>query len=382
MSLEKIIIYPYATLSSDNNLEKLEGCSKVALKPRDEDGNHILVLSHFDESNIDTTYKWARMFNDSAYDARWIGRRLVKWNDTVPKFGAGCLYTYSPDYAALALPYHARYNNLTDFTIEAFVRFHLDTGTKTIFNEYFYHTDKQGRWRLERNGTELRLITYDANGNYHTLSTSGLGLVTSQYYHIRFSHSYAGNVKISVDGTEVASSSIGKMLETLDETICPFITIGGYYNHPSMACINSDKICVDEFIMYKDILPSNYDVRTAACKPFSQDEPTATLTLDTGLKDAVWDASSILFVDETDFNNNGIKIRRDADDDNTPSFTGDPITLSQFRSGDNPLGRYLHLEFTFYSDGDTKRVLFPGKIDLCGGKPSMLARRAPEIVRR
>jgi hypothetical protein len=384
LSLEKLLT-PGLTIPTDmTQLEwqdgEFGGAIKLSHKPRYSTGEHIVALGHFDETNLDSTYKWVRMFKDAAYDARFIGRDYARWNTNAQMFGDACL-EIGHDQAAIALPYHSRYNNKADFTIEFFVGFESVANTYMICGELYYLSASQrGRWAIWRVGTELMLTTFDSDGNQHSLTTSGLGLDAGEQYHIRCSHSAQGEVWISVDGTEVAHSYDGKVLATLDETICPFVGVGGQYRHNlqlnTFGFPPSAEAYVDEFVMSDEFLPSNYDVPTEAIKPFSTDPQTAKIgcwpgwtDLDSGYADSIWDASSLVYLNEDDFNAEEIKLRVCASNNNSPNFSGDPLTLTEFRAGSDPVGRYLHIEYTFYSDGDTKRSLSVGVINVSPPAP-------------
>ncbi len=388
MTIEKVISYSDAVLSSSNELEKLENDIKIALKPRNAvDGSNALVILYCDFSDENSfephVIPW---LSDKAYDQRFIGEAF-KFK-TAAEGGPEGDFT-GTDKPFASVPYNSRYNNLRDFSIELDYTPGQVADWGMIINEFFFYSSSlRGRWYLRRNGTELEFFTFDDNYNVHTLATSGLGLTVDTKYKIRVSYHGVGNdtseVKISVDGSQVASTSQAKLLKIFNDTECPLVTLGASYAYNAAVPMhnNNDRCRLADFAMYDSVLASSYTPRTGLLKIFSQSDPTARLTLDSGFEQAAWDLSSIFFSDETDFNNNGIKLRLDADEDDSPDFSGDTNTLSQFRTGTDPIGRYLHLEFTFYSDGDTKRTLHSGKIEILTGKPSAIARRKPEIVRR
>lgn len=370
MALEKIITYSAAVLSNSDLLEKLVNDTRVAFRPHnpDESNAHIVALSHLDETNLDTTYRYPRSFIESAYDGRFLTARDILWYP-VKKFGDASVFVATSE-GAIFLPFHTRYNNLTRFTIEAFVRFeNFSVSRNYIINEYYWmDATHQGRWALKvaTGGDALSFDVYNNTGDLHTLTASGLGLSLSTWYHIRISFEGNGGAnptKISLDGSEIASGNLNYTPPVMDESICPPIAIGGYQRHNVREPVYAIYGMVDEFVMYDSVLPSNYTVQTSALKPFSQASPTVTVVADSGTTDSVWDMSTLAFFLETAFTSENIKIECDADNDNTPSFSGSPITLTATKALTDKTGRYFHIRFTFISDGDTNYTLHSGTIE-------------------
>jgi hypothetical protein len=363
MTLEKVIEYTNADLSPESDLEKLEGNSKVALRPRnaDDGGNaHVVLYSNFKEqegNDLPSLVTWG--LKDLAYDS-WFSCEAVKY---IKEASGGPVNHLGHDNSFALATYSARYNNLQDFTVEfRYTPKSVAAGVKVIAHEYFYYSlSNRGRWVLDRNGSELKFITIDENGNAHALDTSGLGLLADTEYIIRVSYHAVGNgtsqARISVDGSEVASTDSAKLLKTFDEEDCPLITLGAYPDASDSPPDRrlSDSCYIGDLAVYNSVLSTSYTPRAGLLKIFSQDEPKVTVALDSGLLGQKWDASSIVFTDESDFTDNGIKIRWDSDNDNSPEFSGDPLTLSEFRGG---------------------------KVNVLSGKPSVTTRRKPEIVRR
>lgn len=394
MTLEKTIHYSSATLNPESELEKLDNDSKISLKPRDEDGNPLAALVHFNETNYDTTYKVARTFLDSAYARNMFCEGFTNWWTDNKKFGTaaarlGQLEAGGAKLGGAVFPFINGLNNMDEFSIQAQVYFlDVNAGTFGIFQEFSGYSSplQGGRWWFARQGTELKLVTFDKDNpqTCHTLITSGLSLQTGQWYQITVSYKkteQAARARIYLDAQKVAETDEAKQMKSFGENEAGRLGVGGAYYSDIQIRAFTCNCYMDELIVWpKEIAPAQ--VRTQALKPFSATEPKAYVTLDAGFKSAVWDASSLSFFNESDFQNNGIKIRWDADEDDTPEFEGSSITLSEFRAGDDPVGRYLHFEFSFSSDGDTQRTLHSGSIQLRFGKPGIIARTKPEIVRR
>ena len=203
-----------------------------------------------------------------------------------------------------------------------------------------------------------------------------LSLDPLTYYHLRVTWSQANHIaKIFLDGQEIASLEwTGSISEDYDPLNTPYMF---FFANQNQAL----GMLLDELRIYNRYMPDEFTPPTSATKPFSQNQPKAKLSVDSGFNNAVWWLSELGFLNETDFNNGGIKIRLDADNDNSPNFSGDLLSLNQVRNLGPLSGRYLHLEFSFISDGDTQRVLYSGKVGL-KSQPLILNRREPEIIPR
>lgn len=365
MSISVPVSYANATLSSSTDLEKTQSNSQVALRPRDEDDENIVGLCHFNDINADTTGYIARMFTESAYDSRLYTYSAL-WDSTVKKFGAASIKLDSTsDFARL--PYNARWNNLSEFTVDINAYFTSVGGTGYFLNEYYIVSSSQrGRWLVGRNGTELVMMTFNSSGVIEQKLSTGAGLQINTWYHIRFAYQDAGagtsNAKVFLNGTAVITSTTAKQLETLAENICPQITVGalistnGTYGNGALGYY-------DELVIYPAYLSSNFTPRTSALAPFKTTGAAVSVTLDSGSAGSTWDMSTLAFNNEDAFDSENIKIKYEISDSAQSTYSA-AMTLTEFKAETDGEGQYLYLQFPYTSDGDTKYTLHSGSISV------------------
>ncbi len=374
--LEKLIKYDQALLDPAPELEIVDNGSRLRLKPLDR----LVYLSHFEKetagaSDYGVIYE---EINRIALIGTISGHQLTT---TLAKFGNSCLRDYANKYAVSVSDIPEAVVQAPELTIDFWYRpntANTNGKIRSLVERWYPHWC----WRISHVNRELKLDISNAPSSYVTLQTLGLNLDALTYYHIRATmrdgdEMNLGQAKIFVDGNEVAgcgfSGAVNKFGQGFDKSCLKILNSLDYSS--LVACY------LDELRIFDQYRPDNFTPPSQATKPFSQDLPKARVSLDAGAANALWILSDLAFLDETDLLSGGIKIRADADNDNTPSFSGDLLTLSQTRMLANLPGRYLHLEFNFDSDGDTQRTLYAGKVGLQSQRLA-LARQAPEIIAR
>ncbi len=229
-------------------------------------------------------------------------------------------------------------------------------------------------WKMFLKDGELGLRLATSEGMF-VLQSSGLDLTANNWHHIRASWSeLEHSARIFADGSEAASGAFtGTVLDSQSLNYrSPLALLHSLAQHEAW---------MDEFRVFTVFMGDGFTPPDLATKPFSANVPRVMSSVDAGFQSATWFPAELGFLDENDFGNLGIKIRVHADDDNTREFSGDPLSLAQVRSLSPMVGRWLHFEFSLFSDGDTPRRLTVGRI---GIKPvgQAVARRAPEAVRK
>jgi len=354
MSLEKIISYGNAVLEPENELEVLENGSKIQLKPL----KGLKFLAHFDD----------RTYHQAIFPFNGLGVLPEQPNTRISDEGkfARCLNSGGGNQELL-FPVYSELSALFPLTVQFYLKLDipLTPDLHKIVERINYDDLSSIPWSCGFYGGEVYWF-FKKDGQEMVILTSGLELQTERWYHLLFTAD-SGLAKIFLDGAEIAG---GEIFEELAEGDCPLTlrvpTPGGFL----------DELAISGYFQEENFTPPNEPI-----KPFSSNQPKAIISLDAGFSSAGWDLSSLEFIDEEVFDSGGIKLRIDADDDNTPSFSGDPLTLDAVRALADLQGKFLHLEFSFFSDSQTQRVLSSGKI---GVKPNghILLRRKPEILRR
>lgn len=330
----------------------------VAMRPRDAAGNHIVFLDHCDLIGADAAY--IERHDDSAYGA-FIGVDAAQY-DTVNKvFGAASVKIGPTGSSSIHAEYSARYNNLSDFTVDFRLRPTAVNTTKWVCGEVS-QIGIHGRWWLKRINDELRLRTYNAAGAFHDLPSTGAGLLSATWGDIRLTyHAIGDNTSestISVNGTEVGTTSASKLLSSFLGADFKPMALGGYRSAVGLIA-GSESGNIEEWIVYDSVLPSNYTPPVAAMAPFATTSPTNVMTGDSGVANSVIDMSKLISLVETAFDSSNLKVRVNSDNNNTPSFSGPLLTLTQARALGYLVGRYFHVEISFISGGDHNYILHP-----------------------
>ena len=373
MSVPFSIGYSGAVL--DEGLETREGNSQIRLKTVDE----ILALFRFNDPSPDS---YLRIITDTVMGNRTqdaaVGYLTTHFSPGV--FGQ-CVKFPSANARVVLPGNYERYGQLSNFSLRMRAKF------DSIPNQYLI--SKWG-WSYQRTFTVfvgggatwggLTLYTSADGNNYGGPANNNLP-AWSGWHDLQFvmgsSNKY---LAISLDGEKKAEQINSPYLPLFNppENLFVPVCLNGYLNVGGLS-----NFFVDELILYGKEMPTDYAPATETCKPFYQTSPTAKLSLDSGMNNSAWAPGSLTFAEETDLAAGGIKLRYHLDNDNTPVFTGDPMTLAVFKTLGTLSGRYLHLEFTFYSDGDSPRTLTSGSIQLTPRSlPGIMARRQPEIVRK
>jgi len=344
-NLEKMIRYDQAVM--EEGLIQSDTTIKMA------GVNNLYLLCHFEtanQSSFDLHYgdKYGVISGGGLISqAPFLGKNLYMSANKSPN----CLAPYDLDLGGI--------NQLSiAFAVKVDVQW--DGSFKNLLK-------RSSKFIIGNNTTNLFATAYDSSGTAVTIVTSGLGLTWDTWYWVNFVIS-PEHIYLYCNNVLVADSVIDGILE--DWGIVDFI-------HILESRLRTTYI--DELIIRKEAVQILKP--TSPFKPYSQDLPKAEVSLDAGFDNALWLPNELGFLDETDFNNEGIKIRVDADNDNTADFSGDLLSLEQTRNLGTRSGKYLHLEFSFISDGNAQRILYPGKVGLksqCLIQP----RREPELIPR
>jgi len=372
MSVPFAIGYSSAVL--DQGLETREGGSRIRLKTVDE----ILALFRFDDPGPDGN---SRIFADVVMGGK-IQDAAVGYLTKASSPGVfGQCVQFPSTNARVILPgNYERFGQLGNFSLRVRVKFD-STPYQYMISKWGGEGQRTFTVQVQGGVTWGGLYLYtSANG----ITYGGPGLATlpawSGWHEIQFVMGSDQSAAISLDGVkkaELLNSPYLPLFNPPEDLFVP-ICLNGYLHTGGLS-----NFYMDELILYGKKMPTDYTLAPETCQPFDQTSPTAKLSLDSGVNNSAWAFGSLTFADEADLSAGGIKLRYHLDNDNTPAFTGDPLTLAEFKALGTFSGRYLHLEFTFYSDGDCPRVLTSGSIQLFPKSwPGILARRQPEIVRR
>jgi len=372
--LEKLISYEQAVLDPAEELALHENGAKVKLRPLD----NLALLCHFDGDPGESGQKMFGSIKNSISGTPYFPAGFHALDYDLEKFGQSSLLHLgtwligitlgSPPPEIVAAP---------ELTVDFWARFStMDTSSaeRNLIDRYKNADPVANAWQIFMTDGQMGLRLNTTSGIF-VLQTSGLNLNVNTWYHLRFSWSETQHqANIFVDGLTVASDAFeGTVIDSSNLLL-----------QSPLQLLYSDvrqDAWMDELRIFNCFKPGEFAPPGAATKPYSANLPKAQVSVDAGFPSATWFPQDLSFLDETDFLNQGIKIRINADDDNTPEFAGEPLTLTQVRSSWPLVGRWFHIEFSFVSDGDVQRVLHSGKI---GIKPmsQVLSRRAPEALRR
>lgn len=351
-----------ATGTFDPNDLEVVGVYQMALRPHTPNYEKIVLLGHLDEISADPA-KYVNQHVDSAYGALLENRGAVKYDTAIKVFGAASAYI-GVNYTQIFAPFDPRYNNLLDFTMDARIR-HNSVATSGYLMGEMGFMGLDGRWFLYRSTTELLLRTFDSAGAFHDLPTSGLGLLADTFYEYRVTYHGVDNdtseVSISVDGDEIVSVNQAKLLHEFTGPDYKRLFLSGPQNASGMSP-SGDPGYYEEWIIYPAVLPPDYTPLGAAIAPFSTTSPTDVITGDSGVANTIWDMSTLTSLVLTNFTGGALRVRVNADNNNTPSFSGPLLTLAQAQGLANLVGRYPHVEVSFISDGNTQVALHPMEI--------------------
>ena len=363
--LEKIIRYNQAELVPEEELEIVENGSKIQLKPL----NNLVFLCHFDQPSQDTFGPVKEEISQN-----WgfgVGAVLA----IEGKFGTGVWHLANVSAGIVIFPPPQAIINPVQLTIDFWANFYtLDTGGEKRYLVDRSQSGLRPSWGIFIQDGELGIDLWTSLGQ-HTFQTVALSLNTSQWYHIRAGFDQnTKQVILFLDGSRVLEESFSGVIEdsSQPQEMCPINCLLSLVAQP---------VFLDELRIFNSFTNEEFTPPSQATSPYSSNQPKTMLSLDSGYPQASWLLDTLNFTDETDFEAGGIKLRLNASENSTPEFSGELLTLAQVRAMENINGRYLHLEFTFISDGNVQRILPVGWV---GIKPQnlVISRRAPEIIRR
>ena len=364
--LEKIIRYNQAELMPAEELEIIENGSKIQLKPL----NNLVFLCHFDQphQNIMGPVK------EELSGKLGFGIGAVLANQA--KFGTtGLLHYASSGAGGVVFSPPQEIISPNQLMIDFWIKFSsLDTGGE---KRYLVDRAQSGNipsWGIFIQDGELGIDLWTDVLTY-TFQTVGLSLTTGQWYHLRAGFDQSiDQVVLFLDGSRILEENFSGVIMDSSQVqdMCPINCLLSEVNQ----IVYLDELRIFNFFTNQEFTPPSQ-----ATSPYSSNQPKAVVSLDSGFSQANWPLNTLNFTDETDFEAGGIKLRLNASENSTPEFSGELLTLSQVRALGSLNGRYLHLEFTFISDGNVQRILPVGWV---GIKPQNLvnSRRAPEIIRR
>jgi len=364
--LEKIIRYNQAELVPEEELEIIENGSKIQLKPL----NNLVFLCHFDQPRWDIMGPVKEEISQN-----WgFGAGAVLANEG--RFGAsGLLHYASAGAGGVVFAPPLEIISPVQLSIDLWVKFaDLDTsGNK----RYLVDRAQNGNipsWAIFIQDGELGIDLW-TSFTFYTFQTVGLSLNPNQWYHLRAGFDQnSGITVLFLDGSRILEENFSGTINdsSLPQNMCPINCL--------LSGVNQ-MVYLDELRIFNFFTNQEFTPPSQATSPYSSNQPKAVVSLDSGFSQANWLLNTLNFTDETDFEAGGIKLRLNASENSTPEFSGELLTLSQVRALGSLNGRYLHLEFTFISDGNVQRILPVGWV---GIKPQnlVISRRAPEIIRR
>ena len=218
------------------------------------------------------------------------------------------------------------------------------------------------RWRFEVSANDLFLYAYNSSSSATVHQTTTNPIVNNTMHEAQFTYNPIGDgnseVTISADGSPLVSESNAKLISTLTAANDPGVRLGGWPGDSSSLGSSHarafDGLEIEEARFYGSVLGDDYTPMSSLFSPFTTSAPT--FSKDMG-KRYVFSFSNFT----TQFQTN-VTYRIDVDDDNTPNFTGSPLTLGQVQVLSNLSGRYFHIEVTLTTDGST--FVFFGVIEL------------------
>jgi hypothetical protein len=374
--LEKLIKYDQAVLNPAGELEIIENGSRIRLRALDD----LRLLHHFEKVSVGAQNLGA--MPDAISGIALIGTNSGhQLSSSKKKFGNNSLLDNASNYSVSVSDLDEKIGTAPALTVDFWYR-PMNGNTSGWIRGLVDRWYPGPCWRIYHINTDLAFNLNICLSGYLVLQTSGLNLAAFTWYHIRATfidgdELNPGHAKIFLNGSEVAACDLNGTTQKFYGG--PSTTYLRVLNH--LDCWSGVPCHMDELRIFNAYLPDNFTPPSSATMPFSTNLPKAKLSLDAGVANALWILSDLAFLDETDFDSEGIKIRVDSDNDQTPVFSGDLLTLSQARMMGNLSGRYLHLEFSFSSDGDTQRTLYAGKAGLQSQRLA-LARQEPEIIAR
>jgi len=372
-SLEKLIKYDQAILEPAAELSLSDDGGSVKLKGLED----LVFLCHFNGTS-GPSHPFFALAKEETEGTDLCGAACVAFDYAVHKFGTSSLLQvaeWGPGTVICKPPKSLVF--APELTVDFWARFEdLQTGAaeRSLIDRYRILPSPTASWMLFIIDGEIGLRLNTTNGQC-TLQTSGLEMEPSTWHHIRAAWTENGHaMKIFLNGSLVAQGDFSGTVKDSDDP-------AGQNPLEIMFSAVPQNAWMDELRIFNSFKGDEFTPPDSPTQPFSSRIPRAKLSLDAGYNNATWILSELNFQNETDFQNDGIKIRLHGDNDNSPEFDGDPLSLDQARALDPLVARWLHLEFNFVSDGDTLRTLTSGKIGL---KPeaSIWTRREPEISRR
>ena len=404
MSLEKLIKYEDAILEPETELEVIENGSKIKLKPLE----NLILFSDFEKAKIPGLEYVGILSRPECPEETVFWGNLIYENESSAFTGKNSLYKDADNEGVYVYP-PIGLGELDQFSIAFAVRCEQAWTTNDKWENLISLVNVQ----LQTKGTQqpdgdadIKIIAYDKNLTGYELIIEGIKLFggegdpfwqnyqwfnlvvnknTIQLYHQGKTHWLEEEFDPVLIGEIIMEADIIKLSDV------------GFKDCIQISQLKTWEVFYfDAFIFKKtpEIIPAPVEVEENPPgsgnfakiaehlpQPYSSETPKAIVSLSTGFASTLWDLSSLSFFNEEVFENELVKIRIDCDDDNTPEFSGEPLTLDGVRALSDLTGKFLHLEFSFYSDGKTQRVLSSGKI---GVKPSgyILLRRKPEILSR
>jgi hypothetical protein len=276
------------------------------------------------------------------------------------KMGTSSVLTKNAD---AQLAYQPRIINLTDFTLEGWLRFPDVTyagANKWIWGEYL-GVNGIKRWIFSYNNQVFTPYTSSAAGanDFFNCDCSGNPLVNNTWYRYQMTYSESittctFEVKDSAGVTKgTGSSNTAKVMPSPDA-----------YNHPGLhlglkldgalgvyTSTGYDELLIDDTQLYSGVVPT-FSVPTTTQPVFATgaggDEcDDATVTLDSGIANSSWRMNSLTVDDVLQWaalvGGNGWTIRYEASNNIAPGTYSAWMTLADFLLEANPTGQYMHI---------------------------------------
>jgi len=372
--LEKLISYEQAALEPETELMLIENGSQITLKPLDG----LAFLYHADGEPGHSGVQFFSALQEAINLAPvyCAGTHLLDYSTR--KFGTSSLLhigEWGPGISVCQPPQEIVF--APELTVDFWARFAtLNTGgqERALVDRYRNCGSVVNSWLIFMIDGELGMRLNTTQGAV-ILQTSGLNLAVNTWYHVRAGWSEVQQAAcIFLDGEPAAEAGF-------EGTVRDSLSLN--YQSPLEILYSSlaQNVWLDELRIFNSFQAEPFLPPTAPTMPFSRNMPKAVVSLETGFNRAKWLPAGLCFLDESDFENQGILLRLDADDDQTPDFSGPLLKLAEARELAPLTGKWLHLEFSFISDGDIRPTLSSGKINV-QTENHILPRREPEIIPR
>ena len=312
-SLEKLIRYDQVVLEPASELCVCENGETVKLKSLED----LVFLCHFNGTSGPSNQFFA-LAKEEVEGTDLCAAACVEFDYGIRKFGASSLMQNSEWGSGTVICKTPKSLIFApELTVDFWARFaDLQTGgaERLLIDRYRNLPSPTASWMIFLIDGEIGLWLNTTDGQY-TLQTSGLDMQSSTWHHIRAGWTENGRaMKIFLDGSVVAQCDFtGTAIDSDDPA----------GQNPLEILLSGvpQNAWMDELRIFNSFKDDEFAPPIAPTQPFSSHLPKAKLNLDAGYNNATWILSELEFRNESDFQNDGIKIRLHGDNDNSPEFS-------------------------------------------------------------